>query len=232
MRHFKQSLVLVLFVFSFSLTAKAQSHGTEKAKNPPATTENLSAQEIAESGSYDGKVYRNEFLKLSITLPEKWTLLSDDVNKAALEAGKDEISKNKSQKGKEEVEKSISNTRVLFQALPFPPGSPDNTAVFACGIEKLQSTNSTVQTYAEQNKKLVLAANEKATLKKDLYSTVLDGVTFSTFEIAVEKEGMSYNQTYIVTYRKGIAFFFVLTFFDNTYKETLANSLKTLTFEK
>jgi hypothetical protein len=230
MKNLTKIFTLVLLL-SLSVITHAQSKGT-RAKTPLPKT-NLqktgsTAQQIAESGSINGNIYSNKLLGFSITLPEGWTLLSDDANQITLNAGREIISAAKTRQRKQEIEISISNTRILFQTMPFPLGSAGNSALIASGVEKIPPMMD-LRTYVEHNKKLVLETKE---LKRDVYSQTLGGKAFSAFEVKWSQGEHDLEQIYFVTLRKGAAFFFVLTFGDDTYKKTASDTLKTLTFGK
>ncbi len=210
------TLALLLFL---SVSADAQSKGK-------AAKTGFTAQQIAESGSIKGNVYNNKFLGFSITMPQDWVLISEDANRALPEVGR-QMSAAKPENEKQNIIASISNTRVLFMVLPYGPGSGRNAASIACGVEKVPGF--VLKTYVEQNKKFVL---ETKRLKKDLYPQVIGGVRFTGFEVEGERNGVSFDQIYLVASRKGVAFFFVLTFSGDTYRKTALDTLKTLTFER
>lgn len=212
------TLALLLFL---SVSADAQGKGKGKA-----TKTGLTAQQIAESGSIEGNVYKNKFLGFSITIPQDWVLISEDANRALPEVGR-QMSATKPENEKQNIISSISNTRVLFMVLPFAPGDGRNAASIACGVEKVPGF--LLKTYAEQNKRFVL---ETKRLKKDLYPQIIGGVRFNGFEVEGESNGVSFDQIYLVASRKGVAFFFVLTFSGDTYRKTALDTLKTLTFER
>jgi hypothetical protein len=71
----------------------------------------------------------------------------------------------------------------------------------------------------------------KANLKKDLYTSTIAGADFTAFDVEIKLDTLVINQTYYILVRKGTAFFFVLTRYDENYAKPLSNILNTLRFE-
>jgi hypothetical protein len=234
--------VVIFLSVSFLLlvtTSNAQSKNRKKpakmtgnTKKLPSVPVNMSAQDIAESGSFEDSVYKNPALKISVMIPNDWNLLSEDMNKATLLKGSEKLSKIKVGRNRPSFDKSISNTRVLFQAIPLLGEPPANTAMISCGIEKASSKEVTVNDYVAQNKKLVLAGQEGTKLKKDIYQITVNEVNFIAFETEMEKNGIKISQTFMVTFRKNALLFFILTSYNDSFKQTMSDTVNTLRLEK
>jgi hypothetical protein len=178
-----------------------------------------SADEIASAGSFDGQLYTNKALGMTLLAPGGWTFYPYDKNQAV-------VASNRSK----ERSLSSANTQVLFQANPPKALSPGRSALFSAGIERLTAP-STAKDYIEANKKLVLSTSS-VTVTKDTYSMAIGGVTFNGFDVEGMTNGAPYRQTYLATIRRGAAVFFVSTFYDNKSDVAVAASLKTIKFGK
>jgi hypothetical protein len=189
-----------------------------------------SAKDIAESGSFAEREYQNKLLGFTISIPDGWTLFSDDLNKNALNRGLEKLSANKSKETKMALDESVSNTRVLFQTSPFPYGKKGNTGVLTCGVERLPGSY-TKEEYLESGKRLALQ-KPKTHIVKDLYPVTLGGVDFVALDLECETNGVAATQQYLVTVRNNVVLYFITTLFDGEYKRAIADSLKTFKFEK
>jgi hypothetical protein len=201
-----RTLLLAFSLLATGTTAVAQSHLP-------------SADEIASAGSFDGQLYTNKVLGLTLLAPGGWTFYPYDRNQAAVAANRSK-----------ERNLSSANTQVLFQAKPPKALSPENSALFSAGIERLTAP-STTKDYIEANKKLVLSTSS-VTVTRDTYSTTVSGATFNGFDVEGMTNGAPFRQTYLATVRKGVAVFFVTTFYDNKNDFAVTASLKTIKFGK
>ena len=193
---------------------------------PLATAQLPSAETIAASGSFDGKLYTNRALGFSILGPGGWEFYSSELNKAIVAKNR-EIAVKSNNSG---LKNSAANTQILFQAIPPKLDGMDRTARFSCGIERLDKPASSEQ-YLEANKRLVLAG-AGVRLKKDLYRVVFAGSNFSAFEVESLVNGAALSQRYIATVRKNVALFFVVATFDSRQDPIVDHSLQTIKFGK
>lgn len=191
-----------------------------------AHAQTSSAETIASSGAFDGKLYTNRALDLSILAPGGWDLYTPQQNEVAESKNRDAAFKSTDFTRRD----SAANTQVLFQTTAPKALSSGKPAVLSAGIERLAGA-STAKDYIEKNKKLVLASSN-AKLLKDIYSVTYDGVAFNAFDVEGSADGASYRQTYLATLRKNVAIFFVSTLYDAKQDFAVAASLKTIKFGK
>lgn len=230
MKKFEIALVLALTILISSALAPAQTkRGKPAPAKPVVRTVALSAAEIAESGGFTDEVYKNRLLGFSVAIPEGWNVISDEVNKAGMDAAKERTTANKSAQFAKAADKSIANTRVLFQAYSYSPEDYKMVGVLGCGIE---SSAGTLAQYTEFNKKLVLSTHKDSKLIKDTYKKTMAGTVFNAFEVEIPKVDGKLGQTYFVTSRRNVMFFFVLTYTNDTGKKLMEKSLATLTLDK
>jgi hypothetical protein len=179
----------------------------------------LSADEIAASGSFDGQMYTNKALGLSILAPGGWTFFTYDRNQAL-------VVKNRAAKRNSEA----AQTQVLFQAAPSKLLGEEKSAIFSAGVQVL-TEKTTPQLYAMENRD-GLALQSDVAVTRDVTEVRYPNITLTAFEITGKAKGVSYRQVYWVTIRKGVAVFFVETFYDNKNTFATEASLKTLKFGK
>lgn len=225
MRVGKITFVLVCFSVLFFADINAQS--SVKQRNAKTQTPKLTPQDIAESGEYFDNVYSNKPLKLTVSIPSGWNLLSDEVNRTLLKEGWKDIRKAEPQKY--DLSKSQLNTKILFQAVS-PLSSDQKTVdVLSLGIELLTTLQSQ-EAYARFNRDLVLKTLS-GKLTRDFYSRTIGGERFTGFDIDVVANGAPMKQTYLVKRRENLMLFFVLTFGAGSSTTTEFNTaLNTLKF--
>ena len=184
------------------------------------------AEAIAASGAFDGKLYTNRALDLTILAPGGWDFYTPQQNEVAESKNRDAAFKSTDFT----LHDSAANTQVLFQTTAPKALSKGKPAVLSVGIERL-TASVTAKYYIEKNKKLVLASSN-AKLTKDIYSVTYGGLAFSAFEVEGTSDGLAYRQIYLATVRKNIAIFFVSTQYDAKQDFAVAVSLKTIKFGK
>lgn len=185
-----------------------------------------SAEVIAASGSFDGKLYTNSQLGFTILAPGGWNFYTTDQNKAVVAKNRETAVKT----ADTTLQSSAANTQVLFQATPPSLAGQEKAALFSSGIERLVKT-STADAYIEANKKLVMAS-PNLTLAKDKYALTFGGVKFIAFDVEGLQAARKFRTRYIATVRKNVALFFVVTLFDPKQDPIVDFSLQTIKFSK
>ena len=196
------------------------------------TTSGPSAAAIAQSGSFEGKLYTNKLLGLTFLVPGGWSIFSDDQNRAALALGRENVKTGVSQKDDDELNQSMANTQILFQATPLSfgahSGGPVNSVLLSSGVERLHS-RATSEKYLAVNKALVLHT-PGTKITKDNYSISFAGGKLAGFDVEGKTGGTAYRQSYLATVRKNVAVFFVITYYDHKFDNVVPEALKTLRF--
>jgi hypothetical protein len=206
--------------------------GQKDSSASPLKLSGPTAEAIARSGSFEGKLYTNKLLGLTFLIPGGWSVFSDEQNRNALAVGRENVRTGVSAKDDEELDKSLANTQVLFQATPPSLGAsfggPGNSALLSSGVERLH-VQATGEKYLEINKALVLHT-PGTKIVKDNYTVTFDGGTLSGFDIEGRTGNTIYRQSYLATVRKNVAVFFVITYYDHKFDKIVPDSLKTLRF--
>ena len=206
-KELKLAVATVTFLFIASLGITAQG------------LRETSADEIAASGTFDGQLYTNRSLGLTILAPGGWSFYPYSRNQALVAANRSGSR-----------DRSAANTQVLFQSTPSKLSGGESSALFSSGLEKLGKMQ-TAEQYATANRDMLLTQPGIA-VARNIYEAKLGGLTFSGFEITGKAKDLAYRQVYLVTVRKGVAIFFVETFYDNRNTFAVEASLKTLRFGK
>lgn len=204
--------VLSLFIFAAGVSAQKRIKRTVLPKPIAQKPARLTAAAVFQNGSFTGTTYKNTSLSFAIALPDTWHLLGEETNRATLEAGAKSLKENRSEKYKEHLDQSLSKTAVLFQATPGKESDAYANGLIACAVEDKMSDHTTLA-YVEENKKGMLGANPDLMLSKDTYQRTLGGLTFHAVDFERPKlYGVGFGQTLMVTQRRGLMFFFVLTY--------------------
>lgn len=177
------------------------------------------ADDIAASGSFNGQLYTNKTLGLTILAPGGWTFYTAEQNS-------DVVSNNREKNAND----AASHTQVLFQAYPPKALSPEKSVLFSAGIETLE-TVETSKAYIERNKTLMIAS-PGVRVVKDTYAANIGNTAFTGLDIEGSSNGSPYRQSYLVTMRKNVAIFFVSTFYNDKNEFAVNASLKTIKFGK
>lgn len=223
-------LFLIGALALFASFGSAQAKAKAKVKPTPKAVK-AGVETISRSGSFEGDIYTNTVLGVTISIPRGWTLIHDDANAKGLKASKDRITENRSESFKDQMEESVSNTRILFQALHNDPADYRSAGAFAGGIED-NAAGQTLSYYTKFNRDLVISSNPGSKLTRDIYQTILDGTPFQSFEVEIPSGEQTQKQTFLVTTRRGVLFFFVLTYLDDAGKRAMERSLKEMKFAK
>ncbi len=228
---FAHVMFLTCLLFSTADAQPGKGKAAPRVKKAP-TAETSTPQQIAESGSYDGKIYQNDLMGFSVQIPAAWGLLGDDVNKAGLERGRKIVVEGESKIKEQALNKSVANTRVLFQAVPDQSGLVGTSGLFSVGIEKLPVGALSATWYSDQNKALLLKSFPDSKLERDTYTSKIGGLTSTNFDVSVPGGQGRVKQTYTIVKRRGVMLFFITTVYDDSYASYLAEVLETVKFDK
>lgn len=191
-----------------------------------AQAQKTTADNIAASGSFDGQLYSNKLLGFTMLAPGGWRFYTPDQNNAAVTNNRERAWA----AGESSLVDSAANTQVLFQATLLPITGPDKTALFSCGIERL-NTPRTSEKYLEANKELVLRT-PGVRVTRNTYAVTFGGANFAGFDVEGAVKGAKYRQRYIATVRRNVALFFVVTLYDNKQDQIVEYSLNSIRFGK
>lgn len=181
----------------------------------------VSPSEIAASGERKDSTYRNRHLGMSLTIPSDWSFASEEMNRRIIADGNKKLKENETAERQKAFERSMANTSILFSMTKYPADDARNRAQLIAGYERTPST-STARSYAEFNKKLVLAKATTPRLLEDIISTRVDGKELLRFDIEVTENGVKVRQTYYVMNRTAGMLFFIVTWVDGGEEERRA----------
>ncbi len=183
------------------------------------------ADAIASAGVFSGQEYSTPVLGFSMLAPGGWKFYDAQQNKSAVDRNKQIAAS----KGDAKLITSAANTQVLFQAIPPSYGGQDRQAIISAGIETL-TTPRTSERYATEQRDLAVASTQ-AKLTSDLRRSTYGGVEWWTYDIEGPSSRGPYRQRCMITVRRGVAIFLVVTYFDDRQQQIVDGSLKSIKFK-
>jgi hypothetical protein len=210
-----QFILIVLFLVSFAACRKK-------------------ASEEIDSGTIEDSVYRNRYFGLTVSLPENWSLQSEESNKEMAEMGTKMVAgenKNLERKLNAVNEKQ---SLFLFSAFEYPLGTPViyNTNI-SCVAERVSQMPGIkrgsdylfhVRRILEMSQ-IDISFDEKITVEN------LGGIEFDVVCVECSFGDMNVKQKYYAAVMKGYAVSFILSFIDEDGESSLHDILKTVKFD-
>ena len=212
------------FLDSFTLIASVIGQGA-------TSTEETVAIRSIDLGRVENSVYINDDLGFRTSLPQSWSLVERETIDAALQVGK-EMSRGPDSQINTRLEQSLAKTSVLFTTSKFPLRTANATqAILQCGVEELSEKSMTARVYLERNRDFLVGSPLKAKLIRDIYPVMIGGLSFFVMDVQQTSAGVTINQKYYATKRKGHALFFVTNYFDDADGIALENIIQSTKFE-
>jgi len=147
-------------------------------------------------GTLDKGKYVNNYLRFELTIPEGWTVVESEEQKAARQIGLD-ATKTGDVKTDAMIEKSVkADTTILFVSEK-PLGSLENAA-FGMSITALPSAGYTPKMLAETFKSIFLK-NPKNSLTRDIVVENIGGQTWANVQMDLQLFGQIVHNNYFVT---------------------------------
>lgn len=185
-----------------------------------------------DAGRFEGSVYHNDYLGLTVTLPANWSVQDPELNKETARTGGQMVAGN-SESLQAVVKEGEQGTVQLFNVCKFLPGSPvaDNPYIYAYATDVSRSPG--VQSggdYLFHARRVLEAGQLKFTFPRDVYTEKLGGQDFQvmTTELIIPPAGKM-MQEHFATVRKGYAVVFQLSFWTEEERTELRNALNTIT---
>jgi hypothetical protein len=185
-----------------------------------------------DAGRFEGSVYHNDYLGLTIALPGNWSIEDPQLVKQTARTGGQMLAGN-SENLQAVLKEGEQGTVQLFNAFKYLPGSPvaDNPYIYACAQDVSRSPG--VQTggdYLFHARRFLEAGQLKFTFPREVYTEKLGGQEFQvmTAELVIPPAGKM-SQEHFATVRKGYAVVFTLSFWTEEERTELRSILNTLT---
>jgi hypothetical protein len=176
-------------------------------------------------GSIQNSVYKNNYLGLTIPVPNDWYVLDNEMKKLLLELGKETLSEASDSKITfDSSELASLNLLTMFQ---YPLETPvESNPSFVCVAEKIsQYPNLQTNNYLLLTKDLLQSTQMELIFEKDIYSETIDTTSFDVMELKIPADSMTLTQKYYCVFIKDYALTFIITYESEEESKILDNIL-------
>ncbi|MGE5296038.1 MAG: hypothetical protein ACM3VT_14535 [Solirubrobacterales bacterium] len=184
-----------------------------------------------DTGRFEGSVYRNDYLALTVTLPADWHVQDQQSVKDSFETG-EKVMAGSNDNMRAALQAASSKTFNLVTVFKYPMGSPvAYNPQFNCVAEGVSHLPG-IQTggdYLFHVRRLLESGQMKFTFPREVYIETLSGVEFHvlTAQLALMPTKIVTNE-YIATVRKGYTLLFILSYTTDEERTELRNILSTI----
>jgi hypothetical protein len=185
-----------------------------------------------DAGRFEGSVYHNDYLGLTIALPANWSIQDSQLNKETARTGGQMLA-GSSENLQAALKEGEQRTVQLFNVFKYLPGSPvpDNPYVYAYAQDVSHSPGIKIGgDYLFHARRFLEAGQLKFSFPREVYTETLAGVEFQVMsaELIIPPAGKMV-QEHFATVRKGQALVFTLSFWTEEERTELRNVLTTMT---
>ncbi len=190
------------------------------------------AAEQMDVGRFEGSVYHNDYLGLTITLPSQWSVQDPQMTQQMVRTGEQIIAGN-DENLKAAFEASQSRNFNLFTAFQHPLGSPvpynPSLNVVAESVAHAPGLKTGAD-YLFHARRLLESGRMQFAFPREVYAETLAGVEFHvmTTEVSVPPVE-SVKQEYLATVRKGYVLLLILSYSTDEERTALYDILGTMT---
>jgi hypothetical protein len=218
--------LILLLVFSFA--------GCGKKSNKELTKE-VAKDKIITLGENKGNVYTNDFFKMTINMPDKWVVATDEEKTEVLNLGKEIVAGDDKDKAKQLDLSTLRSVYLLMiseKGLQVKSAGNPNFMVLAEKLSFLQGINNGSDYLASIKKQLKsLSSTVPYNLDKEIYTEKIGGKNFSVLEATLEAGTIKMTQKYYACVLNGYALSFISTGTDDANAKILDTILKSITFK-
>ena len=219
------SFLILLLVFSF---VGCNSTSTKKV------TKAITKSSAITLGTSKGNVYTNDFFKLTLNIPDKWVVASDEDKNKVIEAGEKIVVGDDKAKAKQidlSLVKSVYLFMVSAKGLQVQSTNNPNFMVIAEKLSFYQGVKTGADYLVEVRKQLKAVTSITYNLDKPVYTEKVGGKNFSVLEATVQTSTIKMTQKYYACVLNGYALSFISTTLDDEGAKTLDATLKSVTFK-
>lgn len=206
----------------------------KKDKDEDKDNEKKTSKKI-DSGSWEDNIYTNDFLGLTLTIPEDWYIASEKELKKAINAGEDIMTSGNEDK-EDLIKDAVSKTTYLFliseKDLNKTYESNANIIAMAENMNLLPNVND-VDDYLEALIKgfEVFYNNIPYEDDKPITTKKIGGQEFSILELTANYDNFTINQKYYITQIDDYVLSFTTTAMNEEESEQLDKIMKSISFE-
>lgn len=191
--------------------------------------------QIISLGKSEGNVYSNDFFNMTITIPDKWVVATDDEKMEVIKVGQEVIAGDDESKAKKldlSVLKSVYLLMASEKGMKVQSTSNPNFITVAEKISLAQGVkNGTDYLEAVKVQLKALASTVPYNLDKEVYTEKVDGKNFSVLEATIENGTIKMTQKYYACVLNGYALSFISTSTNAESAKTLDEVIKSVTFK-
>lgn len=185
-------------------------------------------------GTLENGTYRNEYLGMSVKLPNDWHALDDESRKEMMQAGRKMFAgQDKNLQAK--LDASELTTVNLFMVYKYLLGSPvPFNPNLGCVAEKVSHLPGIKKgsDYLYQAKQLMEMGQLKYVFTKDIYSEKIGGIYFDVQDVELNIGTLKVKQKYYAAIIRGYALSFVISSTTKQEEESLKQILAVVEFQK
>jgi len=226
------SILIVSLAISFSACGKSPKKevdkGTVSTTSKTEDKDSKSDKKI-DLGKSEGNIYKNEYFNMTINIPDKWVVATDEEKDAMIQVAKQAVADNDKAKEKQ-LDYSLEKT-VYLLATSQKGLSVNDTSnpMFMAMAEKLDLMQGVVisdgKGYLEQVKKGLLAVNQiPYKFDKEIYTQKVANKDFYVLEGTVNNGDLKIVQKYYAAKMGN----YVLAFIGTSYNEDQAKNIETI----
>ena len=233
------SILIVSLAMCFSACGKSPKN--EVDKGTVSTTSNTEAKDSKKDkkidlGKSEGKVYKNEYFNMTINIPDKWIVATDDEKNHMMQEGKQVITDNDKNKEKQ-IDYSLEKTVYLLHTSE--KGLSVNETLnpsFMAMAEKLNLMQNVAVSdgkgYLEQVKKgLQDMAMVPYKFDKEIYTEKVGNKDFYVLEATVNNGDVNLVQKYYAAKVDDYVLVFIATGFNDDQAKKLDTTIKSISFK-
>jgi len=189
----------------------------------------LNSGKTLDQGTMEGNVYKNEYFGMSVTVPEEWTIASEEEIEELTKSGNEMIAGDDESK-KKMLEKAELKTVYLLSATSEEHG----IANFIAMAEKLSLLQNVKdgKTYLEAVKEnLATLVDEFPYEFKDIYTVEIGGKEFYVLETTIDGGILKLEQTYYARVENKYALAFITTSMNEANDEAMQAIIDSVEFK-
>ena len=216
-------LLILLLAFSF-------------AGCSTTSTKEVAKDKVISLGKNQGNVYTNDFFNMTINIPEKWVVATDEEKNALINKGAEIVAGDDKSKAKQiDLAKLRTVYLLVISAKGMQVQAVDNPnfMVIAEKLSFFQGVKNGSGYLGEVKKQLkTLSSTLPYNLDKEVYTEKVGGKDFSVLEATIKSGNVKLTQKYYACVLNGYALSFITTSYEDAGAKSLDGVLKSVTFKK
>ena len=187
---------------------------------------------ILNYGKIENAHYTNEYFGISLTIPENWSVQSQQQTEAIVKEGNDLIKSNNETLAKE-LDLAAQQTVYLLTVFQYEVGTvKDFNPSFMLVAEKLPANGYTnPKEYLTQTGKVLQQTGQYTDIKDQFTKVDIGGKEFYALDAVMNLNTHTINQRFLATVMHDYALVLILTSNDNNHKAILQNIIPTIRFK-